>query len=209
MSMLGSRMYRIFPTLTGANLLQSNSTILKRNFTITNCLSKKPFENLDPEANVILLGNKDKKMKMKYSEILEKVGERKLVKVHLTKKTSETDLPMFKIMSDVDLEIAARKARTDSSNFLGSRTIYETDTGRLKQKQMELKTRLSDHDLSFQTAKILKWLQKGHFVKVEIKVAKESTKEDAEALKKKIEQEMSEHKEILGLSNSKLIISTK
>jgi len=85
----------------------------------------------------------------------------------------------------------------------------ETDSGRLKQKRMELKSKLSDHDLNFQTAKILKWLEKGHFVKIDIKVAKGSGKDEAEDIKKRIENEMSEHKDLLGLNNSKLIITVK
>jgi len=206
-------MYRISPTITKACLIKSNAipVLSQRNLAISSCFLKKSFDSLEPEADVILLGNKEKKIKMTYSEILEKVGDRKLVKVQQTKskiKSAESDLPMFKIMSDVDLEIAARKARTES-NYMGSRTIYETDSGRLKQKQMELKSKLSDHDLSFQTAKIVKWLQKGHFVKIEIKVAQGGTKQDAEALKKKIEEGMSEHQDLLGQNNSKLIINAK
>lgn len=206
-------MYRISPTITKACLIKSNAIpfLSQRNLAISSSLLKKSFDSLDPGADVILLGNKEKKIKMTYSEILEKVGDRKLVKVQQTKskiKSAESDLPMFKIMSDVDLEIAARKARTES-NYMGSRTIYETDSGRLKQKQMELKSKLSDHDLSFQTAKIVKWLEKGHFVKIEIKVAQGGTKQDAEALKKKIEEGMAEHQDLLGQNNSKLIINTK
>ena len=74
---------------------------------------------------------------------------------------------------------------------------------------MELKSKLSDNDLSFQTAKILKWLQKGHFVNINIKVARGDTKDDAAALKKKIEDGMSEHKDMLGANNSKLVINIK
>eukprot|EP00090_Calanus_glacialis_P008188 TRINITY_DN16503_c0_g1_i1.p1 TRINITY_DN16503_c0_g1~~TRINITY_DN16503_c0_g1_i1.p1 ORF type:complete len:210 (-),score=62.92 TRINITY_DN16503_c0_g1_i1:54-683(-) len=209
MSILGSKMHQLFPIISRATIIRkiSNPNIIQRNFTVSNTFLKKSLENLDPESKVILLGNKDKKIEMKYSEVLEKVGERKLVKVQMTKK-ADLDLPMFKIMSDVDLEIAARKARTES-NYLGSRTIYETDSGRLKQKQMELKSKLSDNDLSFQTAKILKWLQKGHFVNINIKVARGDTKDDAAALKKKIEDGMSEHKDMLGANNSKLVINIK
>jgi len=181
-----------------------NHHIDQRNFSASKSLLKK---DLGPDDDVILLGNKDKQMKMKYSEIIEKVGDRKLVKIQMTKK-AESDLPMFKIMSDVDLEIAARKARAESK-YLGSKLIYETESGRLKQKQIELKSQLTDHDLSFQTAKIKKWLQKGHFVKIEIKLAKGDVKANAENLKTKILTEMSEHKELLGLQNSKLVINVK
>jgi len=178
----------------------------QRSFTLTNSFWKK-FETLDPDTDVILLGNKDKRIKMKYSQILEKVGSRKLVKIQKTKKV-DSDLPMFKIMSDVDLEIAARKSRAETK-YNGSKTIYETDSGRLKQKQIELKTKLSDHDLNVQTSKMVKWLEKGNFVKVDIKIAKEGVKSDAEALKKKIEDQMLGHKDLLGLNNSKLIINVK
>ena len=87
--------------------------------------------------------------------------------------------------------------------------FLETESGRLKQKQIELKSKLTDHDLSFQTAKILKWLEKGHFVRVDIKIAKGSDKADAEKIKLKIESEMSNHKVLLGLNNSKLVINMK
>jgi len=203
-------MYKILSTLsrTSSALYESKSynIITRRNLAVSSFLLKK---GLDPTADVILLGNKDKQIKMKYSEVLDKVGDRKLVKIQMTKKV-EAALPMFKIMSDVDLEIAARKARAETkSGYLGSKVIYETESGRLKQKQIELKSKLTDHDLCFQTAKISKWLQKGHFVRVDIKLAKGSDKADAEKIKLKIEAEMSDHKELLGQNNSKLVINIK
>ena len=175
-----------------------------RNIQIFSVLAKKWSASLDPDDEVILLGNKDKQTKMKYSEIMQKAGDRNLVKVQATKKL-ENAIPIFKIMSDVDLEIAARKARSES-NYLGSRTIYETETGRVKQKQLELKSKLSDHDLSIQTSKIVKWLQKGNFVQIEIKTARDSTKEDAVKVQKKIEDVVSELKEF---NNSKLKFKIK
>jgi len=209
MSLFGLLQHRL-PGLSKTllnNAVVQNYTPYSRNFSVTHFIFKKNVDSIDPEASVILLGNKDKQTKMKYSELLEKVGQRKLVKVHISKKT-ESDLPLFKIMSDVDLEIAARKARAESA-YLGSKTMYETDSGRLKQKQLELKTKMSDHDLSFKISSVIKWLKKGHFVRVDIKIAKGGTKADAEALKKKIEDEMADHQELLGQNNSKLIVNLK
>ena len=40
---------------------------------------------------------------IRYKELLEKAGERNLVRVKTTKTTE--DLPRFRIMSDVDLEV--------------------------------------------------------------------------------------------------------
>ena len=106
MSLLGLVQHRL-PVLS-KTLLQNpvvlNYTPYSRNFSVTHTIFKKNADSIDPEAPVILLGNKDKQTKMKYSELLEKVGQRKLVKVHITKK-SESNLPLFKIMSDVDLEV--------------------------------------------------------------------------------------------------------
>ena len=51
--------------------------------------------------------------------------------------------------------------------------IAETEEdGKIKQKQLELKSRISDNDFQFQGAKIIKWLEKGQFVSVSIKTAK-------------------------------------
>ena len=44
----------------------------QRSFTTTSSFLKK-FDVLEPDSDVILLGNKDKRTKMKYSQILEKV----------------------------------------------------------------------------------------------------------------------------------------
>jgi len=124
MSLLGAKIFNILPALSRHALIKTYNSpfIFQRSFAVSNNFLKKSGDTPDPEADVFLLGNKDKKIKMKYSEVLEKVGDRRLVKVQITKK-AESDLPLFKIMSDVDLEIAARKARTEST-YLGSRTIY-------------------------------------------------------------------------------------
>ena len=66
--------------------------------------------------------------------------------------------------------------------------IAETEEdGKIKQKQLELKSRISDNDFQFQGAKIIKWLEKGQFVSVSIKTAKSSSKDEAEEVKRKIE----------------------
>ena len=43
----------------------------------------------------------------------------------------------------------------------------------------------------------MKWLEKGNFVTVTIKVAKESSKEEAENLKKRIEALLTENKDLI------------
>ena len=73
--MLGSRLLRIVPAIARANLITTKLPLLlnQRHFSISNYLLKKSFDKIDPESEVILLGNKDKKVKMKYSELMEKV----------------------------------------------------------------------------------------------------------------------------------------
>ena len=68
-------MHQLFPIISRATIIRkiSNPNIIQRNFTVSNTFLKKSLENLDPESKVILLGNKDKKIEMKYSEVLEKV----------------------------------------------------------------------------------------------------------------------------------------
>ena len=48
-----------------------------------------------------------------------------------------------------------------------------------------------------QSAKLLKWLEKGNFVTVSIKVARESSREEAENLKKRIEALLVENKDLI------------
>ena len=62
---------------------------------------------------------------------------------------------------------------------------------------MELKSKISDNDFQYQVAKIAKWLEKGQFVSVTIKVASASSREDAEALKKKIEKFITDNSDLI------------
>ena len=53
------------------------------------------------------------------------MGKRQLVKIKKTKQRDKGDeLPMFKLMSETELEVAARKEKAHSANFHGSRTQY-------------------------------------------------------------------------------------
>lgn len=130
----------------------------------------------------------------------------------------------FQIMSEQDLDIATRKAKAIPGSYLGSRSLYgekyfwdvfrikqynfsEIDGGRVKRKELELKSKISDHDFSFQTAKIIKMLEKENFVAVKIKLAKEGANEDAERLKNKILAEVENNKDILGEKESRLSIT--
>ena len=59
--------------------------------------------------------------------LLEQVGKRQLVKVTKTKQNKQEkldELPMFKLMSDTELEVATRKEKSHSTNYRGSRTNY-------------------------------------------------------------------------------------
>ena len=89
----------------------------------------------------------------------------------------------------------------------------ETEGSRVKQKLLELKSRLNEDDLNVKIDKVHKWLTKGYFVNIVIKVAKNSTKKDAEAIKSKIDSAAltwkAEDADILGVKNSKLIITIK
>ena len=67
----------------------------------------------------------------------------------------------------------------------------------MKLKELDLKSRITENDFSVQSAKLLKWLEKGNFVMVTIKVAKESSKEEAENLKKRIEALLTENKDLI------------
>ena len=69
------------------------------------------------------------------------------------------------------------------------------DGSKLKLKELDLKSRITENDFSVQSAKLLKWLEKGNFVTVTIKVARESSKEEAENLKKRIEALLAENKD--------------
>merc|ERR1711972_585838 len=100
-------------------------------------------------------------------------GDRNLVRVKTTKIAES--VPRFRIMSDVDLEIAARKQRS-TAGAQRSREILETEGSRVKQKLLELKSRLNEDDLNVKIDKVHKWLSKGYFVNIVIKVAKNSTK---------------------------------
>lgn len=165
-----------------------------RGFSVST-LPQKKFD-LTPESEIILLTGQEKSQTtIKYSELLEKVGKKNLVRV--TKSKMKRDLPMFQLMSDVELEIAIRKEKSHSASYAGVRTSYEMDGGKLKLKELDLKSRITENDFTVQTAKILKWLEKGNFVAVSIKVARESSKEEAENLKKRIEALLVENKDLI------------
>ena len=101
------------------------------------------------------------------------------------------------------------------SGLTGLLTEVEGQGGRVKQKQLELKSRVDDRDLDTQTTKLHKWLQKGNFVIINIKTAKRSDKKDAEAVKAKIEAKVAEwtrdggEEELVGWSSARLKIIVK
>ena len=92
-----------------------------RSFSVST-LPQKKFD-ITPESEVILLTGQEKgQTTIKYSDLLEKVGKKNLVKV--TKSKMKRTLPMFQLMSDVELEIAMRKEKSHSSTYEGVRTSY-------------------------------------------------------------------------------------
>ena len=101
------------------------------------------------------------------------------------KKTKTTGVPEFKIMSDVDLEIALRKQRNATGLEKKHREIIKTETGgRVRLKVVDVSYKISDHDLKVQLAKILKWLVKGDFVNVNIKAGRNGKEIKIYAIKK-------------------------
>ena len=108
--------------------------------------------------------------------------------------TKEDDLPRFKIMSDVDMEIALKKS-LDQRGRMSSKEVMQTkDLGIVRQKIVEMKTSISDHDLGVQLDKIRKWLEKGRFVKVAIK----GPKDDQNDLQTKICDTLADQKELVS-----------
>ena len=75
----------------------------------------------------------------------------------------------------------------------------------MKLKELDLKSRITENDFNYQSTKILRWLERGNFVTVTIKVAKESSREEAENLKKRIEELLTENKDLIQ-STSRLSI---
>ena len=78
--------------------------------------------------------------------------------------------------------------------------------GRVKRKELDMKSKITDHDFEFQVAKIIKWLQKENFVAVKIKTTSDTTSQDAERLKEKILKEVQNNEDILGDRMSRLTI---
>ena len=117
------RLYKALPILHG--FVQPNlQTKTIKNFSLSASNWKKfSFSDLEPDTPVILISPKDaSETQMKYSEVLEKVGSRKLVRVQKTKTNNK--MLTFQIMSEQDLEIATRKAKAIPGTYRGSRAIY-------------------------------------------------------------------------------------
>ena len=124
-------------------------------------------------------------------------------------------------MSEQDLAIATKKEKAIPASYLGSRTYFgknlfrmlsfiihfvEVEGGRVKRKELDMKSKITDHDFEFQVAKIIKWLQKENFVAVKIKTTRDTTSQDAERLKEKILKEVQNNEDILGDRMSRLTI---
>jgi len=189
------------PTLSTHNLLSPAP------FSTGNVLGKKTADELLPDTEVYLVDHKDNRTPIKYAELQAKAGSRQLVRVS-KKKTKASDLPEFKIMSDVDLEIALRKARNATGLQKKHREVIKTESGgRVKLKVVEVSYKISEHDLKVQLAKIHKWLVKGDFVNVNIKAGRNGVgKPEAEALEKTILDEFSEVPELTGDAKLKIDI---
>jgi len=83
----------------------------------------------------------------------------------------------------------------------------------VRQKVLELKSRVNEDDLRVKTDKVLKWLQKGNFVNIVIKVARNSSKKEAEEVRAGLEATAARWSEgspeLLGKGGSRLIITIK
>ena len=118
-------MFRIIQSLSSLSVKSVQCSQPIRSLAVSqNLLKKVQFGEIDPESNVILLSGKDDNSQtvMKFSEVLEKVGKKQLVKVTRSKKKS--DLPMFQLMSETDLEVATKKEKSRSAMYHGSQLIF-------------------------------------------------------------------------------------
>eukprot|EP00088_Acartia_fossae_P030325 TRINITY_DN31297_c0_g1_i1.p1 TRINITY_DN31297_c0_g1~~TRINITY_DN31297_c0_g1_i1.p1 ORF type:complete len:284 (-),score=41.42 TRINITY_DN31297_c0_g1_i1:63-878(-) len=186
-------------SISRAKVQMPQNILFSRSFHQSSSLLKKSKEeDIAGDTLVVFIDAKNKEHSMKYQELLEKIGERNLVRVKRTKR--KDDIPHFKIMSDVDLEIALRKQKNETK-YMGSREIIETDDGRIKQKTLEIKSKISEHDFRIQIEKVRKWLAKGDFVKVVIKC---KAKSEGESMEKSILEAFEDRQDLLGVSNAKL-----
>ena len=113
-------MFRILKSVSVLHINTFQPSV--RRISVNNTFLKKlQFSDIDPEASVILLSGENKTV-MKFSEVMEKMGKKQLVRVTPTKKKSE--IPMFQLMSETDLEVATKKAKSISSTFQGSKLIF-------------------------------------------------------------------------------------
>ena len=119
------RFYKSLPSLHGLIRTNIQQTSPFRTFT---CTATNLKFSLTPDSDVILLSSNGSEKKMKYSEVLEKVGTRKLVRITKTKKDVRSTELIFQIMSEQDLEIATRKEKAIPSTYLGSRTNFGEDS---------------------------------------------------------------------------------
>jgi len=193
------------------NLMTLNSShfTISRGLSLSPGLLKTPDKinnswDADSQTDSIVkfIDARNNEVEMKYAELLEKVKGRNLVKVNRTKKKGDKDtMPAYKIMSDDDLEVALRKQKSEVK-YMGSKEILETSDGRIKQKTLELKEKILEHDLKFQLEKVRKWLTKGDFVKINIKRDKQAKV----ALESRILEYFRDDQELLGTNGAKMRI---
>merc|ERR1719285_80190 len=156
-----------------------------------------------PEEEVILVDLKGNQSVMQFQHLLEKAGDKNVVKVLQTKKKNEAK-QKFKIMTDADLEAALKKQKLESG-YQGNKEILETVEGRIKQKIIDISDKISDHDLEYQLKKIKKLLIKGNFISVNIS-SKDKNSQKYTNLQNKIKDYFSEYEALLGQNSAKLKI---
>jgi translation initiation factor IF-3 len=125
-----------------------------------------------------------------------------LVRVQITKTKTPWKIPHYRIMSDVDLEVALRKQKSENSSTRSRELLDTEQAGRLKLKSVDIRGKISEHDLGVQLKKIRGWLEGGKFVKVNIKAG--GDKVHAAEMEAKVLKHFSEEPELLGKSNAKL-----
>ena len=70
-------------------------------------------------------------------------------------------------------------------------------TARIREKQLILKSNISDHDIEIHAKKIKSWLKKGYFINVTIKAGKDGHKSNDEVIKEieeKCQEELEDRK---------------
>jgi len=92
------------PSTSGLVRLEPYSFLPARRTLVTSTWLQNSLS--DEDEVILLVGTTKNESRMRYKELLEKAGDRNLVRVKTTKIAES--VPRFRIMSDVDLEVGIR-----------------------------------------------------------------------------------------------------